>query len=155
MPCFTHTQLVIKDGFKQAGNITKVLSKVSTIVSFSKKSTLAAKVLEAEKCLKTANATRWNSQLQSIRSVLCMRIPGETLNSLNTTHLSTYDHQILEDIVEILTPFETATQCIYGDKVVTSSIVIPCICVLKETLSTLSLSQVFIEVHHSIKHVTL
>ena len=71
MPCFAHTlQLVIKDGFKQAGNITKVLCKVSTIVSFSKKSTLAAEVLEAEKRLKTANATRWNSQLQTIRSVL-------------------------------------------------------------------------------------
>ena len=32
--CFAHTiQLIIKDGFKQAGTINKVLRKVSTIVS--------------------------------------------------------------------------------------------------------------------------
>ena len=124
--CAHTLQLVIKDGFKQAGNITKVLSKVSTIVSFSRESTLAAEVLEAEKRLKTANATRWNSHLQSIR--LVPRTPEETLNSLNATHLSIYDRRILEDIVEILTPFETATQCIQGDKVVTSSMVILCMC---------------------------
>ena len=39
---------------------------------------------------------------------------------------------------EILTPFETATQCIQGDKVVTSSMIVPCIRVLKATMNTLS-----------------
>ena len=45
VPCFAHTlQLVIKDGFKQAGNINNVISKVSTIVSHVKKSIHAAEV---------------------------------------------------------------------------------------------------------------
>ena len=45
VPCFAHTlQLVIKDGFKQAGNINKVISKVSSIVSHVKKSIHAAEV---------------------------------------------------------------------------------------------------------------
>ena len=137
VPCFAHTiQLVIKDGFKEAGNITKVLSKVSTIVSYAKRSTTAADLLECEKKLKTANTTRWNSQLQMIRSVL--RIPAQTLNALDTTHLSTYDRKILEDLIEILTPFETATHCVQGEKIVTSSMAVPCVRVLKETMLSLS-----------------
>ena len=50
IPCFTHTlQLVIKYGFKEAGNINKVLAKASSIVSHVKISTVAAEVLESEK----------------------------------------------------------------------------------------------------------
>ncbi len=71
LPCFAHMlQLVIKDGFKQAGNITKVVSKCSTIVSHVKKSTHATELLESEKRLKSATTTRWNSQLHMIRSIL-------------------------------------------------------------------------------------
>ena len=117
-PCFAHTlQLIIKDGFKQANAIVKVLKKASSIVSFVKKSTIATELLESEKSLKKDNATRWNSQLMMIKSIL--RIPEDTLNSLDTVHLSTYERKILEEVVEILTPFETATHCIQGDKVVT------------------------------------
>lgn len=50
IPCFAHTlKLVIKDGFKEAASINKVLSKVSTIVSHVKKSTIATDILEGEK----------------------------------------------------------------------------------------------------------
>ena len=135
-PCFAHVlQLVIKDGFKQAGNINKVLSKCSTIVSHVKRSTHATDLLESEKRLKSAMVTRWNSQLQMIRSIL--RIPEEKLNSLDTSHLTTYKRKILEDIIEILTPFEMATQCVQGEKVVTSSMIIPCVRVLKTKMKTL------------------
>ena len=79
VPCFAHTvRLIIKDGFKQVNSIAKVLKKASSIVSFVKKSKIAADLLESEKCLRSANATRWNSQLLMIRSIL--RIPEEKLN---------------------------------------------------------------------------
>ena len=55
-----------------------------------------------------------------------------------TVHLSAYERNILEDVVEILTPFETATHCIQGDNVVTSSMVVPCVRVLKKTFKSLS-----------------
>lgn len=49
--CFAHTlQLVIKDGFKQAGSSNKVLSKVSALVSHVRRSIHAAEVLESERC---------------------------------------------------------------------------------------------------------
>lgn len=136
--CFAHTlQLVIKDGFKQVGSIGKVVSKASAIVSHAKKSIHATEVLETERALQAARVTRWNSQLSMIRSIL--RIPEDKLDSLNTFHkLTAYDRKILEDLVEILTPFETATHCIPGDKVVTSSMVVPCIRVLKAAMTKLS-----------------
>ena len=62
--CFAHAlQLVIKDGFKNAGRIDRVISKCSKIVSHVRKSTIATEVLEGGKKLEIANATRWNSQL--------------------------------------------------------------------------------------------
>ncbi len=137
VPCFAHVlQLVIKDGFKQAPGIIKVLNRVSAIVSHVRKSTLSSEILESEKRLAAANATRWNSQLIMIRSIL--RLPTDKLESLNTVSLSAYDRTILEDLVEILTPFETATHCIQGDKVITSSMIVPCIRVLKSTVEDLS-----------------
>ena len=55
--CFAYTlQLVIKDGFKQAG-INKVLTKTSAIMMHVRKSIHASELLEREKHLQSANAT--------------------------------------------------------------------------------------------------
>ena len=83
---FAHTlQFVIKDGFKQAGSINKLLSKVSAIVSHVIRSIHAAKVLESERRLKAATVTRWNSQLSIIQSIL--RISEELSRHSPTDHL--------------------------------------------------------------------
>ena len=138
IPCFAHTlQLVIKDAFKEAHGIRKVLSKASSIVSHVRTSIHSSEFLETEKRLQAANTTRWNSQLTMIRSL--MNIPLEKLSYLKTKqYLTTYDRKILQDLIEILTPFEKATLLIQGEKNVTGSLVIPCIRVLKATLDELS-----------------
>ena len=67
--CFAHTlQLVIKDGFQQAGTINKVLAKASAVVSHVRKYIHATEMLENYKRLQTDNATQWNSQLAMVRS---------------------------------------------------------------------------------------
>ena len=83
--CYAHTlQLVVKDGFKEAGNNLKtIIAKASTVVRYVRQSLLATEILEGEKRLQTANATRWNSQLIMIRSIL--NIPEEKLNKLDST----------------------------------------------------------------------
>ena len=135
--CFAHTlQLVIKDGFQQAGTINKVLAKASAVVSHVRKYIHATEMLENYKCLQTANATRWNSQLAMVRSIL--NIPDEKLRSLDTQHqLTAYDRNILKDLIEVLTPFESATHCVQGDWVVTGSMVVPCVRILKTELEAL------------------
>ena len=108
LSCFAHTlQLVIKDGFKQAGAINKVLAKASAIVAHVRKSILA--------------------------------VPAEKLRELNTPQqLTAYDRRILEDLIEILTPFESATHHVQGDQVVTGSMVVSCVKVLKAEMNKLS-----------------
>ena len=96
---FAHTiKLVIKDGFKQAGIINKVLSKVSTIVSHVHKSMHASEILESEKRLQNATVTHWNSELNIVQSIL--RVPEEKLNSLDTHHFTVYDCKTLKDLIK-------------------------------------------------------
>ena len=132
-----HTlQLVIKDGFQQAGTINKVLVKASAVVSHVRKSMHATEMLENYKRLQTANATQWNLQLAMVRSIL--NIPDEKLRSLDTQHQFTaYDRNILKDLIEVLTPFKSATHCVQGDRVVTGSMVVPCVRILKTKLEAL------------------
>ena len=80
-----HFNLVIKDDFKQAGSINKLLSKVSAIVSHVTRSIHAAKVLESERRLKATTVTRWNSQPSMIQSIL--RISEELSRHSPTDHL--------------------------------------------------------------------
>ena len=48
VPCFAHVlQLVIKDGFKQAARINKILSKASSIVSHVRKSIYSSEILKS------------------------------------------------------------------------------------------------------------
>ena len=71
--CFAHCiQLVVKDGLAKAGQIGSIIKKCSKLVSFVRKSTIAADVLKDDKRLQADNVTRWNSQLKMIRSLLAI-----------------------------------------------------------------------------------
>ncbi len=96
--CFAHTlQLVIKDGLKKAGQLNTVIKKCSKIVSFTRRSTVAADTLEGEKRLQADNVTRWNSQLKMIRSVLS--IPASKLSEVEgIPTLTAHDRNLLQDI---------------------------------------------------------
>ena len=137
MPCFAHTlQLVVKDGLKSADQLTKVLRKTSTIVSFVRKSTHATDILEGEHRLQTAYATRWNSQLMMIRSVL--RVPEEKLESLDLpTKLTQCDRNSLTKACDILSPFEEVTDLGQRDKTVSTSLTISSILGLTSQLESI------------------
>ena len=95
--CFVHTiQLVVKDGFKKAEAINKVLLRHSYV----QKSVNASEILEGERRLQAKVATRWNSELKSIRSL--MHVPVEKLQLLDCQQLNSYDRLILNDLIEIL-----------------------------------------------------
>ena len=56
-----------------------MLAKASNIVAHVRRSAHATDMLEGEKKLQTANATRWNSQVMMIRSILS--VPPEKLST--------------------------------------------------------------------------
>ena len=76
--CFAHTlQLIVRD----AGQISKVIAKVSKFVSHVGHSTITSDKLEGEIKLQVANATRLNRQLMMIKSLL--RIKEDILNTID------------------------------------------------------------------------
>lgn len=120
--CFAHTlQLVIKDGLKKAGQINAVIKRCSKLVSFIRRSTVAA-----EGTKQADNVTGWNSQLKMIKSVLS--IPDSKLSELEgASALTAHDQNILRDIVDILTPFEEATDFVPINCVPSARYVLPCV----------------------------
>ena len=83
---------------------------------------------------------RWNSELHMVRSILA--ISPENLLGLQTGKtLSTDDRELLAHIKQILVPFEQVTNKVQGEKIVTSSMVIPCIRVLQAKMLKLSCQQ--------------
>lgn len=125
--CFAHTlQLVVKDGFKEAEYLNERVKKVSKLVSYVHRSTLATDILQGEKKIESSCATRWNSEVKMIRSVL--RVPEEKLSMIGgSALLSAYDRNILKDMLMILEPFEEATDCTQRQNSVSASFVIPCV----------------------------
>jgi len=90
----------------------------------------------------TANTTRWNSQLKSIRSIL--KSPDNVnkavtkLGQLEQRRMGGGFNQTeinaLTELVTILEPFEEATDLTQGDKVVTVSSIVPAIVGLRTSL---------------------
>ncbi|MGH0153729.1 UNVERIFIED_CONTAM: hypothetical protein FKN15_025551 [Acipenser sinensis] len=116
---------LVDSALEEAGPIKAVIAKVSKLVSFCHKSTKATKVLEVHFKLQIANATRWNSQLKMMRSIL--RIPAEVVSELHATcKLTPYELKLL---------FEEATDMCQGDQVVTASYVIACVRGLRHTVA--------------------
>ena len=123
--CFAHTlQLVVKDGLAKVGKIGVAIKKCSNLVSFVRKSTMAADVLQHETKLQTSNTTRWNSQLKMIRSVL--KLPESKLAEIHDApKLTSNERNILQDIVEIVLPFEEATDFVQVSCVPSAGYVLP------------------------------
>ena len=68
-----------------------------------------------------------------IQSILC--IPEDKLSSLkNVTHITAHERHILKDIVDILTPFQAATDFVQVDCVPSAGYVLPCVKDLKSSL---------------------
>ncbi|KAJ8382634.1 hypothetical protein SKAU_G00034120 [Synaphobranchus kaupii] len=126
-PCFVHTlQLVVRDAMDQAGPIKSLMEKVQKLTAFCHKSTWATDILEEGFKLQPANATRWNSQLKMMRSVL--RVRSEIFAELNCPiQLTPYKLRVMGELCEALEPFEEATDKCQAEKTVMSSLVITCV----------------------------
>ena len=137
--CYAHSlQLVVRDGLKEAGQHLKtVIAKASNIVNFVRKSVNASEILEDEKKLQASNATRWNSQLYMIQSIL--NVPEEKLNSIECNFkLSTYERKLLSELCTILGPFEHVTVLVQKENNVSASLTVPVTIGLKHQMQHIS-----------------
>ncbi len=139
-PCGCHNiQLVVGDGFKAAaqGPVHTSVAKCGKLVCYVRKSLRAAELLKEETglVLIKKNDTRWNSEVKMIRRVRKVYSPhvesildkmGQSALKLRPTQL-----KILEELVDLLEPFEHATDQLQQDKGAGMAQVIPNINVLK------------------------
>nr|XP_023696959.1 zinc finger BED domain-containing protein 1-like isoform X2 [Paramormyrops kingsleyae] len=125
-PCFVYTlQLVVRDALDQVGSVKNLLGKIQKLVTFCYKSPLAFETL-GDYRIHPGNATRWNSQLKILKSVLNIR--SDVLGQLECpVQLSPTEFKIIQELCVVLEPFEEVTDRCQAEKVVTSSLVIPCV----------------------------
>ena len=135
--CFAHTiNLCVSDGLQKAGqHTTRVLAIASKIVSHVRKSVNGTEALASEKQLQPAVATRWNSQLVMIKSIL--NVSPDKLNTLDTVKLTTYERKTLGEVCEVLRPFEEASTYAQLENQPSASLVIPCVLGLKCKLTSM------------------
>ena len=82
----------MSDVLQKAGQLTtRVLRTASKIVAYVHKSVSGTEAIASEKRLQPAVATRWNSQLVIIKSVL--NVEPEKLNTLDTVKLTAYERK--------------------------------------------------------------
>ncbi|CAG2203266.1 unnamed protein product [Mytilus edulis] len=117
-------------------HLKTVISKASNIVRYVRKSINASDILEGEKRLQADNATRWNSQITMIRSVL--EVSEEKLNKLDTIKLTGYERKLLQELCLVLKPFEDATIMVQKEINVSGSLAVPVTLGLEHKLAELS-----------------
>lgn len=98
--CYAHClQLVIKDAFDKSDNsLRKIIVKMSKLVSHVRKSIHASVLLEEEKRVQASNATRWNSQLHMIQSVL--NIPEQKMEKIDCQGIFSYNRKVLLEVTK-------------------------------------------------------
>ena len=126
----------MKDGLKNAGPIQRILSRISKLVSDVRHSSQACDIFAKDLKLQMANATRWNSQLAMIKSLLIVSDTNMQMLDYDGK-LNVREINVTKDILEILTPFKFATDLTQGENQVTASVLLPVIRGLRNEISRL------------------
>ena len=149
--CSAHCiQLAIQDSFSDCSNVSELVKKCQRIVQFFKKSGPGMTVLrkaQAQLNMKELSLlqnvkTRWNSEFYMIYRVFELKEPLIlALSKLtNVTALTAEDWQMLEELIDLLAPVESATRILCGQKYSTVSMIIPIIKGLLSYLTTMQLN---------------
>jgi len=136
LPCYAHTfNLTVQDCFK-IDSFAKILSKSKAIVTFFRSSTLASDTLrtiqrrnnKTELKLLQEVVTRWNSSYYMLKRISDVRTElAIALNECTRAppSLTAEEFKAIDEILQLLEPFEVATTTISGESYVTSSLIIP------------------------------
>lgn len=137
LPCFAQTMNLVAQDCLAQSNIKEILAKFKKIVTYFKSNTVAYEKFKAAQgranpySLLQEVPTRWNSALKMIERILVTN--AWISNILLATPkapppLTADDIAILNDIKELLTPFETATTQTSSSSNVTISLIILITC---------------------------
>ena len=143
--CMNHNYaLVVKDGFKadlghSNGSVSKLADKVKALVKFITKSRNNEREL-VQACIavgieywkvKLANKTRWNSTVESFKSVKKIKPALDHLRARDSTGeweskvLTTVEYRRMDDVIKVLEPFRDSTKVFESEKEPTVQRVVP------------------------------
>lgn len=136
LPCFAHTLNLVATHSMDFDNATVLVTKIKTIVTFFKKSSIAANGLRKASTLKLIQCvdTRWNSTYYMLeRFILLTDTVGSILLKIPSSPPMLMAAEVLlaKEILEVLRPVEQVTKELCGEKYVTISKMIPMIYCLK------------------------
>jgi hypothetical protein len=133
--CIAHTlQLVVSDGLKEGmDKIKQLITRCKSLVSSIHKSCKATELLETEagRQIPAANATRWNSTLTMIGSIIKIETEhsGVLLRAAevvgSTVRLTAKDLATLRELQVLLQPIASGTVKLEAESVPTSNLVLP------------------------------
>ena len=146
--CNIHTlQLGIEDTFKNVHGMTGVLSKAKNIAKFCHQSTVAmdelrdaAKKLKIEfRKPKNPNKTRWDSQYETMKSVLHLRSAIEDLENRKpeweAKSLNRSEWKLMEGAVKLLEIFKETTKVWQYEAIPTMNYVVERVYTMEENLA--------------------
>lgn len=141
---FAHSlQLVVRDGLKETKSLNNAMAKVTKFCSLLHSTCGLKEAFEAEyganRSIPSAVSTRWNSTFRLVESVTNLDLLS--LNTLleaqghKSLCLSGREWGQLKMLVDVLAPFQQATDLTQGEKVVTLSAALPCVLSLNSHLT--------------------
>lgn len=143
--CFAHSlQLVIGDGIKLTSTVSAAIAKCSGLSTKLHSSTILKEAFErkfgSRASIPSDVCTRWNSKFRQVNSVL--KLSYLPLNNVLRDHAPNLAFTVKEwsqltELATILNPFAEATDYTQGDRIVTSSYVVPCLLGLYSHASTM------------------
>lgn len=142
LPCFAHTLNLVAKHTMDFDDATILVTKIKTIVTFFKQSSIAANELRKVSSLKLIQCvdTRWNSTYYMLeRFILLADTIGSILLKIPSSPpmLMAAELLLAKEILEVLRPVEQVTKELCGEKYVTISKMIPIIYCLKKKIESL------------------
>ncbi|XP_058985453.1 E3 SUMO-protein ligase ZBED1-like [Musca domestica] len=144
LPCFAHTiNLVLQDCLAQ-DYVKTTLGKCKNIVSYFKSRTISYEKFKADQgrdmphSLKQEVPTRWNIALRMVESTTNNSISNVLLMTPKAPlPLTAGDIEFLQDLKQLLMPFDAATVQTSSSAAVTISLVVPLTCGIFKSLDEL------------------
>ncbi|XP_011860347.1 PREDICTED: zinc finger BED domain-containing protein 4-like [Vollenhovia emeryi] len=142
LPCFAHTLNLVATHTMDFDDATVLVTKIKTIVTFFKQSSIAANELRKISALKLTQCvdTRWNSIYYMLeRFIMLADTVGSILLKMPSSPpmLTAAELLLAKEVLEVLRPIEQMTKELCGEKYVTISKMIPMIYCLKKEIESL------------------
>ncbi|KAJ8367340.1 hypothetical protein AAFF_G00320740 [Aldrovandia affinis] len=147
--CFTRTLgLCVREGLRSSPQLSIALTKAACFYNYVTATVPPEKlgqvfgtggvrappgITHGEQC--------WNWQLKAVRRMLESAEFLEDIVDRHDLTLSSFEKEVLRELVDVMEPFEEATDMVQGDKHVSVSLALPCVLGLRKHLAETAIRQ--------------